>query len=369
MRKYLNQQDMKRANAEDVFLLIRENPGITRKQIERMTELSWGGVSNITGRLLEEQYIIEYRQESSSGAGRVPSCLAVNDRRHYIIGLDINISGFSAVVMNLKNDIVGQTARKACFQDAASLREQIFAFVTDILRDNADKHILGMGIAMQGIIDAKRGLSLELPQCPDWRNVPLAAQLSERFHLPVFLEHDPDCILYAESRQEDLSTAILLRVDGGIGMSVMLDGVIQSRLGMYEIGHLIVRRGGEKCSCGKQGCLEAYASMRGMERRFGGEFAELAAQAENKNPKAVNLFREMAAYLGETVSNTACMLNISDLLLCGAMWDYRHLFYADFLKALRETAQRNIPRCILIRQESAAYGAALIAVERALTTV
>ena len=62
-------------------------------------------------------------------------------------------------------------------------------------------------------------------------------------------------------------------------------------------------------------------------------------------------------------------MHISNILLCGEIWEYRDLFYEDFLKAVESIAQKNVPRCDILESESAAYGAALIAVERTLTTI
>lgn len=366
MRKYINQQEMKRANAADIFALIRENPGITRKQIESMTEFSWGAVSNITGRLLEQEYIVEQKAASTFGAGRTPFCLSVNDHAHFALGLDINSSGFSAAVMNLKNECVDTASCEVKGGDCDALLREILSFAERMLA-RSRKHLLVIGVAMQGIVNAEKGISVELPQCSNWRNVPLAALLTERFGIPVFLEHDPNCILYAYSKRHELTDALLLRVDSGIGMSVMLDGQIQNRLGMYEIGHTNVVRNGEACVCGRHGCLEAYASMRGMERRSGLPFDRLAKAAEAGDGTARHYFAETAEYLARAVANSARLFNVSNVILCGEIWRYQRLFYPRFLQVLRETAEREIPACTVIESGGAAMGAALIAVERSLS--
>ncbi len=368
LRKFINQQEMKRANAADIFALIRENPGITRKQIELMTEFSWGAVSNITGRLLEQNFIVEYKNEASAGAGRTPYCLSVNEKAHFALGLDLNSSGFSAVVMNLKNECIASATRAVQNGDRDSLLAQIGSFVAEMLARSRETHLV-IGVAMQGIVNAEAGVSVELPHCPDWKDVPLAALLTERFGIPVFLEHDPNCILYAHSKQHELNDALLLRVDRGIGMSVMLDRRIQNRLGMYEIGHTNVVRNGALCACGKRGCLEAYASMRGMERRAGMPFEALATAAAAGDKTAAGYFAETAEYLAEAVANSARLLNVSNVLLCGEIWRYQSLFYPHFLEVLAEVSQRNIPTCTVIESGGAARGAALIAVERSLSTM
>lgn len=368
LRKYINQQDMKRANAADIFALIRERPGITRKQIELMTEFSWGAVSNITGRLLEQNYIVEYKNEASAGAGRTPYCLSVNEKAYFALGLDLNSSGFSAVVMNLKNECVDSMTRQVQPGDREALLKQIESFVGEVVSNWREK-LFVIGVAMQGVVNAEAGLSVELPHCPDWKDVPLADILAKHFGIPAFLEHDPNCILYAHSKQHELNDALLLRVDRGIGMSVMIDGQIQNRLGMYEIGHTNVVRGGALCACGRHGCLEAYASMRGMERRAKLPFEALARAAESGDETALRYFAETAEYLAVAVANSARLLNISNVILCGEIWRYKDLFYNHFLEVLKETSERDVPICSIIESGGAARGAALIAVECSLSTM
>ena len=66
MKKFINQKDMKQSNTADVFGLIRKNGRMTRRQIADKTEMSWGAVSTITARLIEEGYISEVKSDETS---------------------------------------------------------------------------------------------------------------------------------------------------------------------------------------------------------------------------------------------------------------------------------------------------------------
>lgn len=235
MKKYINQQEMKRANAADVFALIREQRGMTRKEIERATGLSWGAVSNITGRLIEEEYIIECKQPGGAGAGRIPHGLQPNAQNHMTIGLDVNSSGLSAVTMDLNGDVVERIGPFPAEEGRDALLAQLEALTAQAVSRLRGRRIYCIGVAMQGHVDAERGISVSLPHCPDWKNVPVVQRLQERFGAPVFMEHDPNCMLYAASRQMEIHDAMLVRVDRGIGMSVMFGGEIQSQIGRAHV--------------------------------------------------------------------------------------------------------------------------------------
>lgn len=394
IKKYINQQDMKRTNASEVFRLILENGPITRQQLGTMTGLSWGAISNITARLLAGQYVVEAKPQSvertgmqsnetarqqgnekekpqnSRGSGRKANHLEVNSEEYFIIGLDINCSGFKGVVVNLKNEIIDSWAKNVIFDGKQQLLDQIAAFAKDSMSRAQGHRILGIGIAMQGQVNAAAGISIQFPHCRDWENVPLAEILAQELGLPVFLEHDPDCILYAEAIRKRKEKAILIRADQGIGMAVMLDGKILNSPGMFEIGHMCVEPEGILCDCGKRGCLECYASQKGMAGYAGMSFEELAEQAYRKVPAALHMFEKMADYLACAVSFAAQLLNVSDIVLCGDMFRYRELFWDRFQNRAEQMllpALKAEFTCIEV--EKAALGAAFIAIDHSVEAI
>ena len=65
MKKFIDHQNMKQSNAADVFNLIREGEKITRRDIERILGMSWGAVSGICAKLIDEEYVSEVKKASS----------------------------------------------------------------------------------------------------------------------------------------------------------------------------------------------------------------------------------------------------------------------------------------------------------------
>ncbi len=361
--KCINQQDIKQANAADVFSIIRKNGPLLRSQLQEITNLSWGAVSNIVSRLSEEKYIVETKAEGRGSAGRLPSYLDVNTNDHFIIGFDINASGFKAVLMNLKGEVIERYKRIPTYKDKDSMLNEIFEFSQQVKRSTERYHILCAGVAMQGLVDSQNGISIQGPMLTDWENVPLADMLEQHLSIPVFLEHDPNCSLYAFSVRKNIDSIILVRVDRGIGMAVMIGGEIFKRIGMFELGHSIVETNGARCTCGKCGCMEAYASQSGMERLSGMSFEALAQKARSGDTFATELFNNMADYLSKELSNIAHLLCVNNIVLCGDMWRYRDIFEERFNKGLAAAADGKL-NIQIAETEHAATGAALIAIER-----
>ena len=366
MKKFINQKDMKQSNTADIFGVIRKSGRITRRQLADKTEMSWGAVSTITSRLIEEGYISEVKSDEAS-VGRTPYYLEVDGNHHFAIGVDVNCSGLRAVIMNLKNEVVESFTAKADMTDRDTLLDGICEIIDRAMGDSS-KHFICIGIAMQGITDSENGISLSLSGCLGWSDVPLAYILEKRFSLPVHIEHDPNCILYAIGEEERRDTA-LVRLDKSIGMAVMLGGKMIDKPGIFELGHTVVRPDGERCECGKRGCLELYSSMDGIERRAGETFSAVAKRAREGDGKATGYFCEMADHLSLTVVNFAELMRLDNLVLCGDMCDFKDLFFDRFTekKRLYDTLDRISVSFADV--EMAAKGAAMLATRDAIKRI
>ncbi len=355
MKKYINQQDMKDQNLSNVLALIRKHGSLTRRQIESLTGLSWGSVSKVTSTLLDLEYIKEMKFEENSGPGRTPIYLEINGNEHFSVGVDINISGFCAVLLNMKNEVIHTITKKESFNTKNELLKQITDIIYEILSFAEGHHILSIGIAMQGLVDSAKGISVHFPTCKDWNNVPLAKLLETEFEIPVFIEHDPECILYTHSELEQAEDVILIRIDKGIGMAAIMDGKIFHRFGAFELG---------KVKVNQNETLSMYASQHGLKNLYGDSFEILVSDARKKNAQATALFDKMAKYLAFSVFNTAELLNISKIMLCGEMFDYSELFLDAFYREISNLKSDGSLKFSIADVKNAATGAAMIGINR-----
>ncbi|MDP4133826.1 MAG: ROK family protein [Bacillota bacterium] len=363
MKKYINQDDMRQVNSSDVFNLIRIQKSVTRKQIEGISGLSWGGVSNITSRLLDAGYIIETKRLDNTGTGRIPTCLEVNGKDNYVVGIDVNMTGINAVVSNLKNEVIKDFHYEADFANSSVLLDSIFNFTKEILSEFSDNKLLCIGIAMQGIVDSKNKASVFLPGCKDWVNVPLAEIMENRFNLPVYIDHDPNCILLGHGFDKEYENAVLLRIDKGIGMAAMINGEILTDSGLFEIEHITVNPKGELCKCGSKGCLSSYVSETGITERLGLSMGEIFNAALKKDKKALGIFDDLANYLGMAISNLVKIFNCDEILLCGEMMEYKDFFLAKLNSCVKTASSYNKPcKVSVIDVKDATFGAALMAI-------
>lgn len=352
MARLLGQEDLCHANCVRTLEMVRQMKRATRRQLEAMTGFSWGGITNVVNRLINASYLCEHKEENESRAsGRTPGILEINGEKHFVLGLDINNTGLNGCVMNLRGEEICAYSAPADFSSADALLGGIYGICEQAIAADREQQIMAIGVSMQGEVDGNQGVSVYLPQCPGWKDIPLRQILQDRFGKRVYLRHSPDCMLLAHMEEFGSDNTILLRLDESVGMAAAVNGGIVRGSGLWEIAHTIVMPGGEECACGAKGCLEAYV------RRY--------AREARENPDGPDCLAQPLAF---AVYNMIRLFRPQSIVLCGDLLKYRPGFCERFEKALWEIEGRHMQQELHILEgaKSAVQGAALVAIRHAI---
>ncbi len=143
--------------------------------------------------------------------------------------------------------------------------------IREITSDIDLKQVLGMGVAVAGLVNPETGVLLSSPNLPRLRNVPLKALLEREIKAPVWLANDASLAALGEHRfgaGRGFSHLVYITVSTGIGGGVIIDnGLFLGGQGYAaEIGHMVIDPDGPRCACGNMGCLEAFASGSAIAR-------------------------------------------------------------------------------------------------------
>ncbi len=136
------------------------------------------------------------------------------------------------------------------------------------------------GIGSPGTVNSKKGVIIYANNL-QWKNVPLGGAVAEALGVPVFVTNDANAAALGESfagAAKGYESSIFVTLGTGVGGGIILDGKLfeGNRSAGAEIGHMVIRAGGEKCTCGRRGCFEAYASATALIRQ--------TKEAMKKNP-------------------------------------------------------------------------------------
>lgn len=140
-----------------------------------------------------------------------------------------------------------------------------------------------VGIGSPGICDSETGTVIYTNNIK-WENVPLTAELQKWIPLPCYLSNDANCAALGEvaaGAAKGCKNAVLLTLGTGVGGGIILDGKIFAgcHSAGAELGHTVLVKDGEPCTCGRRGCLEVYASASALIRQ--------AKRAAEKNPDSL----------------------------------------------------------------------------------
>lgn len=168
------------------------------------------------------------------------------------------------------------------------------------LKKNIKYNILKIGIGIAGQIDEERGDVLFSPNL-NWRNVPLKTILESETGLGVKVVNDLTAITYGEWKRgagRGENNIVCVFVGTGIGSGVIIDGnmVTGCSGAAGEIGHTVIVSGGRKCTCGNNGCLEAYAGGRGI--------ADIAKEKALKDESGFKKITELAGGINNITAET-----------------------------------------------------------------
>lgn len=189
----------------------------------------------------------------------------------YAIGIDLGGTKVELGVVDRQGKIHALSRFATPVQGgAAAVEGAIIAHVRELERMSL-LPIGALGIGAAGQIDPQTGEILFAPNL-NWHHVPLKRHLTEALALPTWVGNDVRAITMGEwlyGAGKGVRDMMCLFLGTGIGGGVVSGGILLtgSTYTLGEIGHLTVDFHGPICSCGKRGCLEAFASGWGIAAR------------------------------------------------------------------------------------------------------
>jgi glucokinase len=207
-------------------------------------------------------------------------------------GIDLGGTKIQAVVVDADNEALGQSRRPT--PNTGGPRD-VAREMEAALREAAaqaglgTRDLAGVGVGSPGDADESTGVVSDARNLPGWIGpFPLGEQLSGDFGVPVRVGNDVTVAVQGEfelGAAKEFNTILGVWWGTGVGGGLMLDGKPWlGRGAAAEIGHVVVKRGGARCTCGRKGCMEAYAGRLAME---------IKARKEVQGGAKTNLFEIM----------------------------------------------------------------------------
>jgi glucokinase len=245
----------------------------------------------------------------------------------------------------------------------------LFACGRTLAESGVDRcEVEAVALGFGGTVNGREGLVLVSSNLPAWDHYPLRDHVAQRLGLPVLLDNDTNLAALGEHRfgaGQGVANMAYVTISTGLGLGVIVeDRLVAGCSGTAgEIGHAVVQPGGPLCTCGKRGCLMAYASGIGLSRmayerlatgeptllrarcpaggrRVTGEV--LLAAAEEGDAVAQEILRTFALYCGVGLSWVHEILNPQLIVVGGGLMNLGDWLWTPMMEAMYEHTQPEI---------------------------
>lgn len=298
------------------------------------------------------------------------------------IGIDLGGTAIKGGVVNHRGVIQEERRVKTQSQMGYDrVVSDLAALINELVQLSPEETTVGIGIP--GILSGDGSTVVSCPNL-NWKNKALKQDLETALALEVLLVNDATAACIAEAAfgsTRGRSSSVLLTLGTGVGGGVIInDRIISGTHGVAsEIGHMIMEENFYDCNCGKNGCLETFASATALIRYCQKQIDE-GVESELKKDDSYDAKRifdaakagdglalaavnRLAKYLGWAIANVNDLLDPGIFVIGGGLSDA-----GDFLlkriqastKSCLTYPQYAMPEIVLatFRNEAGMIGAA-----------
>ncbi len=261
--------------------------------------------------------------------------------------------------MNLAIDAGGTNLRAEIYKDGQSIdfiveksREiGLSHFIEKILQKY--NNIKNIGISYAGQVE--NGFIIDSPNIKvDVSNI--KEHIETKYNIPLYIENDLTCAAIAEAYSLNDKNICTLYIGTGLGLGVIEDGKIikgSSNLSC-ELGHIPYKESPLKCGCGRNNCIELFASGSGIIKWMK-HFnllckPTLEALKNDSNPKSKNILQEFEKALLYATGTVITIFNPKILVLGGGIIEANPYLIKHIKNNIQDYALKpSLKNCIIIK--------------------
>lgn len=256
-----NRSDYKKVNRGLVMKMVATGQCSTRADLTRSTGLSKMAISNIVTELIQRDLLVETRGTRVEELGRTPVRLGLSSKAPKVVGLLIDRDRCEAVLCSLDLKVLRRETVTMENMTQVQLVRLIYQLLDTVLFGQED--VAAIGVASIGPVSAQTGMILKPFFFYGIHDLEIVRIITERYHLPVFFDHDNQSAILAESlfgNGRGFHDVLFVGIGEGVGCGILSDGQLYcNRRGLPpELGHVSIDIKGRPCGCGNRGCVETY---------------------------------------------------------------------------------------------------------------
>lgn len=315
--------------------------------------------------LLHKGLVLAAREGASDG-GRRPTLFSLAPELPlYMIGINISQMHLDTSIVRFSGEIVAEDSTP--ISPSISPEQAILLICRSISRNLSGcqlplSAVIAGGVSFYCAIAPATGCIIDSVSNsftdPSWIGFPAAAILEERYGIRFTTETRANsaCIgeyLFGKARDKE-KVCVIMSGHTSVCSSYVINGhIVRSANNLDNaIGHMVVKSGGELCSCGNRGCIDAYSTGTAILRRYRAScpdsdhltgdsdlsLSRILAAAEEGDPLSARIVTEAAVTLGTGITNLVNILDTETVICCGRLLESSPLYRDTLFQTVREKA-------------------------------
>lgn len=244
---------------------------LSRADLSKKLKITPATISDITNTLIRKGLISELGEEIEDKPGRRKILLHLEANYSYYVGVELTEN---RIIICLTDNLGIHLETEVIELESDNGRiliseKEVIEFITQFIQKHSKYDIEAIGIAVPGHYSAEKQFIIS--NHTFWSKFQLDI-IIKSFKIPIYIKNNVKCMALSQlylNHDEHYSNFLFFNLKKGMFAAYVYDNKIygDSNLLVGEIGHTVVNPNGERCECGKKGCLQTYASINWMLKK------------------------------------------------------------------------------------------------------
>ncbi|MBQ3213463.1 MAG: ROK family protein [Clostridia bacterium] len=223
------------------------------------------------------------------------------------IGIDLGGTFIKGGVVSNKGQLLYSTQIETQAEKGPDkVTENIIKLINNLIKNFSSnkEDFCGVGIGVPGIVNSEKGIAV-CSHNLKFDNFPIAEKIEREVSMPVKIANDANLAALGESLfgfSNGCKNVVMLTLGTGVGGGAIINGTMLegNKSAGAEFGHSVIVFNGNKCNCGRKGCLESYVSATALIKKTKEEMLKnksskmwQVGSVENVNGKTAFNFKDI----------------------------------------------------------------------------
>lgn len=311
--------------------LIRARSGATRQQLLAVTGMSRTTLFERLDALFQAGLIYQAGVAPNGAVrttpGRPSALLRWDDRGRVVLVLDLGQTHARVCVTTVRGQVLRMRELAVNIDvDAESYLVQIHEVARILLAAGTDETLVGVGVGIPGPVNSRTGVLGRSTTMPRWQHYPLLEREREHWQVDVVIDNDARAFAFGEASVAPAhDTLLAVKFATGIGAGLVSDGhLVEGSDGTAgDIGHVRLSADGPPCTCGRHGCLAAWASGAALLRQLAADgvhqLDDIVARVAAGDPIVIAAVDDAVLRLAGVLAPVIAAVNPDTLVLGGKL--------------------------------------------------